>query len=265
MPILRLRIYQPQAHYRVPFSYQRRLTYPIPPYSTIIGFICNACGIDNQRNGLYSSIKDLKISIAGKFKTKITENIWFRNLEKSAHEGTYRSIENRIKNGQIGHIGGQSPMKIDVLEDVKLVIHLYHNDSNKLENLKNKLENPEDRLQPLHLGRAEDWIVYQEIKILNDSELEYKRQDGRYSYFFWIPEKIFTFNSEEINWENFDGLFYNLTTFSNIEDYENHFNHTGKRKYQFIRAKLNDGKIINTKCYFDKELNIPVYLWGTYE
>jgi CRISPR-associated protein Cas5, N-terminal domain len=44
---LRLKIYQPQAHYRVPFTYQRRHTYPIPPYSTVIGLLCNVLGIRN--------------------------------------------------------------------------------------------------------------------------------------------------------------------------------------------------------------------------
>jgi len=260
MPILRLEIYQPQAHYRVPFSYQRRLTYPIPPYSTIIGFIVNACGINDQRNELYSTVKELKISITGKFKTKITEYIWFRNLAKTDHEKTYGSLYNREKNGQIGHIGGQSPMKMDVLEEEELVIYLYHNNKEKIEILKRKLEDPKDRLQPIHIGRAEDWIVYQKIKILEDGDLEYKRQDGQYKHFFWIPERILTFNSDKIDWSEFDGIYYNLTTFSTIENYENYFNHTGKRKYKFIKAKLNDGKIINTRCYFDKEMNIPVFL-----
>lgn len=269
MPVLRLKIYQPQAHYRIPFTYQRRLTYPIPPYSTIIGFLCNACGVDDQKNGLYENvIRKLKISIAGRFKTKTTEMIWFRNLSKKAHIGTYGAIDNREKNGQIGHIGGQAPMKIDVLEDVELIIHLYHeNEDNKdkLKELQKKLENPENRLQVLHIGRAEDWIVYQEIKLFEDNlknnsdNFEWKRSDGQYPYFFWIPEKIYKNKGNPPDWNNFDGLFYRLTTFSNIEGYENHHNHTGRRKYETINAKLNDGKIINTECCFDKNLQLPVF------
>ncbi|MGB9599594.1 MAG: type I-B CRISPR-associated protein Cas5b [Myxococcota bacterium] len=263
MPVLRLKIYQPQAHYRIPFTYQRRLTYPIPPYSTIIGFLCNASGVDDQNIDLYQNvIRKLKISIAGRFKAKNTEMIWFRNLSKDAHKETYRSIDNREKNGYVGHIGGQSPIKIDVLEDVELIIYIYHENKEKLptlQELQKNLENPKNRLQVLHLGRAEDWIVYREIEIIEDSKLKKKRMDGNYPYFFWIPERIFTLNNHSLNWDNFDGLFYRLTTFSNIEGYEQHYNHTGKRIYQTINAKLNDGKIINTECLFDTEINLPVF------
>lgn len=268
MPLLRLIIYQPQAHYRIPFTFQRRHTYPIPPYSTIIGFLCNACGINDQNKEYdfnesiikpYQIIKEAKISIAGRFETKTTEMIWFRNLSKKAHEQTYGDVSIREKNGQIGHIGGQSPMQIDVLENVKLVIYLYHQNQKALQTLKTLLENPQNRLQVLHIGRAEDWIVYKDITLLQDDKIEFKKEDGRFPYFFWIPEKAYQLNGKNILWDNFDGLLYNLTTFSSIENYETHYNHTGKRSYQHIRAKLNDGKIINTECFFDKELNLPVF------
>ncbi|MEM4402583.1 MAG: CRISPR-associated protein Cas5, partial [Candidatus Caldarchaeum sp.] len=78
----------------MPFTYQRRHTYPIPPYSTVIGFLCNVLGIDDQKKKetigvrstvLYGELKKIKISIAGRFASKTTEYIWFRNLSKSAH------------------------------------------------------------------------------------------------------------------------------------------------------------------------------------
>lgn len=260
MPLLRIQIYQPQAHYRIPFTYSRRHSYAIPPYSTIIGFLCNACGVDDQNMHLYNTIRELKISISGKFKSKLTEMIWFRNLSEEAHEKTYGSIDSREKNGQVGHIGGQSPIYIDVLEDMELIIYLYHDEEAKLFELKQKIENPYNRLQVLHIGRAEDWIVYKSIDLLNDSIFEYKRQDGNYKYFTWIPEKIFSKDNNKINWEDFDGLTYILTTHSHIENYEEHRNHTGKRCYEKVKAKLNEGKIINSKCIFDKELNIAVFL-----
>jgi len=260
MPLLRIQIYQPQAHYRIPFTYSRRHTYPIPPYSTIIGFLCNACGVDDQNMPMYKSIKELKISISGKFRLKITEMIWFRNVSKEAHVGSYGSLNNREKNGQICNIGGQSPIKIDVLEDMELLIYLYHVEESKLIELKQKIENPSNRLQVLHIGRAEDWIVYKSIDLLDDSIFEYKRKDGNYHYFTWIPEKILSVNGSTINWDNFDGITYILTNHSYIEDYEENRNHTGKRCYEKVKAKLNEGKIINSKCVFDKDLDIPVFL-----
>lgn len=264
MPILRLHIYQPQAHYRVPFTYQRRHTYPIPPYSTVIGFLCNACGVDDQRNKLYEDvISKLKISIAGRFKVKNTEMIWYRNLSKEKHKGSYGSIDVREKNGNIGHIGGQAPMHIDVLEDVELYIYLYHENKEKLENLSKQLTNPTNRLQVLHIGRAEDWIVYKnEPKILDENnDFIVARRDANYKHFFWIPENIHQINnSPEIDFNKIDGNLYRLTTFSSIENYEKHHNHTGRRIYKYINAKLNDGKIYGYKLLLDKELNLPMFL-----
>lgn len=261
MALLRLIIYQPHAHYRIPFTYQRRHTYPLPPYSTIIGFLCNVCGIDDQNNELYKVIRESKFSILGKFEHKTTNMIWFRNLSKGAHCKIYGDIYIREKNAQIGHPGGQSPIKVDELENMEVIVHIYHENEDKLKKIKGKIENPENRLQPLHLGRTEDLIVFKDISVIEDNEIEYKRQDGRYPYFFWIPEKLFSLKNEyEINWNDFDGLLYLLTTFSKIENYEIHHNHTGKRIYEMIRAKLNDGKIINTKCLFDKELQLPIFL-----
>jgi len=260
MPVLRMQIYQPQAHYRIPFTYIRRHTYPIPPYSTIIGFLCNACGIDDQRMPLYNTIRELKISISGMFKSKLTEMIWLRNVSQEAHKSTYGDIHNRVKNSQLGHIGGQVPAHIDVLEDMELIIYLYHDEESKLAELKQMIENPVHRLQVLHIGRAEDWVVYKSIDLMDNSSFEYKRQDGNYPYFTWIPENIFTNNNNQIDWKDFEGLIYILTIHSHIENYEEHMNNTGKRYYEKIRSKLNGGKIINSKCLFDRYLNIPVFL-----
>lgn len=261
MPLLRLEIYQPHAHYRIPYSINRRFTYPIPPYSTIIGFLCNACGIKDQRMELYKTIKELKISIAGKFACKTTEYVWFRNLSKEKHIIYYQSEFIRHKNGQVGHIGGQIPVSIDVLEDVDLIIHLYHENINSVEKLKRKLENLKDRLQPVHLGRAEDWIVIRDLKILEENkDVSLRRVDGAYDYFFWIAESLLSVDKIKINWEEIEGNIYYLTTLSSVEGYESHHNHAGRKIYKRVKTKLNDGKIKNATTLFDMERKIPIFL-----
>ena len=262
MELLRIKIYQPQAHYRIPFTYQRRHTYPIPPYSTVIGFLINSLGIYNQEDDLYKKgIKNLKISIAGRFESKITEYIWFRNLNRKKHNQRFNYAENREMNGHIEHIGGQSPMSIDVLHDAHLLIYLYHQNSDYLSNIRDELMCPNNRLEILHLGRAEDWVVLEcEPDILNIDNFEYKRYDADYKHFFWIPERIYTINNYKIEHQKIDGLLYNIPTFYKIKDYENTFNRHGKRQFQTIKTKLNDGKIKETKLFIDEELNLPVFL-----
>lgn len=265
MNLLRVKIYQPNAHYRMPFTYQRRHTYPIPPYSTIIGFLINALGFFDQREKLYTNgIRKLKLSIAGKFGSKVTEYIWFRNMSKKAHLSKFNYVENRENNGHVEHPGGQSPMKIDVLHDVCLIIYLGHEDLEILEEIKENLINPIKRLEILHLGRAEDWIVYEdEPKIIEENELSYYEFGGNFNHFFWIPESFYI--EDNGNWmpnsnKNFEGLSYNLPTFSEVEGYEENYNRHGKRSFKYVRTKLNDGLIIGQKLMMDEELNLPIFL-----
>lgn len=251
MKILKVKIYQPQAHYRIPYTFQRRHTYPIPPYSTIIGFLCNLLGIYDQREEIYTEgIKKIMISIGGKFEIKNEEVIWFRNLKKEKHIQRFGYLSNRSTNGHIEHIGGQSQMHIDVLEEVHLIIYLSHENQDFLEKIKNNLENPINRLEVLHIGRAEDWIVLEDSpKYLADAQIEIKRRDADYNNFFWIPESLY--DSDSRNFEEIDGLLYNIPSFATIDDYETTLNHNGARQFEYIRSKLNDGLIKETKLMLD--------------
>jgi len=268
MKILKIRIYQPQAHYRIPFTFQRRHTYPLPPYSTVIGFLINALGIFNQEDDLYKNgVKNLKISIAGRFGSKITEYIWFRNLKKEKHTQRFGYVENREINGHIEHIGGQSPMQIDVLNDVHLTIYIAHKDEKYIEEIRENLSNPKNRLEVLHIGRAEDWIVLvEEPKFLDDSDIIYHRRDADYKHFFWIPDQFYIKNGN--GWEikendKYEGLLYNLPTFVTIKNYETTFNRHGERNFEYVRTKLNDGLIKEEKLMLDisdKKNNLPIFL-----
>ena len=213
MKALLIKICQPTAHYRMPFSYQRRHTYPIPPYSTVIGFLCNMMGINHQENEWYKELKNCKLSISGKFDQKLTEYIWFRNLSKKSHEQYFGSIEVREKNGEINHMGGQSPMRIDVLENIQLNIHIA-GDLNFLSKLEIYLRNPVNRLETVHLGRAEDCLVFESIRIV---DLIPSKKDKNYNHFFWIPQQIWLQYEMNFNFDSAEGLFYNLPVFLQLE------------------------------------------------
>lgn len=152
-------------------------------------------------------------------------------------------------------------MWIDILNDIELVIYLYHQDENFLQKIDASIRNPSNRLEVLHLGRAEDWIVFVDLpSFLDESKIVYKRADKNYQHFFWIAEKIFLLNSYQINFDEFDGIIYNLPVFSEIENYQNTFNKNGKRKFTYIRTKLNDGVITNAKLLLDTEMRLPIFL-----
>ncbi len=272
MKILRLKIYQPHAHYRIPFTFSRRHTYPIPPYSTVIGFICNVLGIREQSDEEFQKLKDgLSLAIYGKFESMTREYIWFRNLAKDSHKSRFGSPTNRVIDQTPEHPGGQIPTRIDVLEDVKLIIYIYHNED-FLKVLKSKFENPKNRIYPLHLGRAEDWIVFEgnpdeAIKIIEINEENKKPFYGRFEYYTWIPDpirekkyidnKIYNKNFERF-FQKIKGSSHLITSFYKIR--------SGVRVFDYIPAKLFEQG--DFPFYFDepfeftvdKDLNIPIFL-----
>lgn len=262
MKLLRLKIYQPNAHYRIPFTYQRRHTYPLPPYSTFIGLLCNILGVENYKNSgepcenqdcfcLYHKLKKIKISICGSFESKTTEYIWFRNLSKKSHNDRFGYPEDRFFSGHIEHPGGQMPVLIDVLNDVNLLIYLYHEDKSLLEKVKSSFENPCNRIYPLHLGRAEDWIVIQDIKFVDLSETDC---GGNFKKFFWIPKDCYSYSN--FDFAKFSGLLYKIPTFYKLVN--------GRREFTYKNVKLNDGEIIlsmfNIKLLYDDNEKVPVFL-----
>lgn len=255
MKALLIKIYQPTAHYRTPFTYQRRHTYPIPPYSTVIGFLCNMLGVDYQGNEFFDKLRQCGLSVSGYFEQKLTEYIWFRNLSKKSHESFFGSSEIREKNGEINHIGGQSPMRIDVLENMHLNIHIA-GDENFLKVLKENLENPINRLETIHLGRAEDWLVFESIKIV---ELQTIKRDKNYKCFFWIPQHLWEIDSINFDFDRTEGLFYNLPVFSTVKDYDKTFNRHAERSFSYMRSKLNDGALKDIKYHYDSDSDIPVF------
>lgn len=59
--LLRITLHQDKAHYRKEESYTNKMTYPLPPYSTVIGAIHKACG--------YTEYKPMDISISGNYQS----------------------------------------------------------------------------------------------------------------------------------------------------------------------------------------------------
>lgn len=257
--VLRLIIYQPQAHYRVPFTYQRRHTYPLPSYSAVRGFLCNTLGIrgytfgeDPEENEDFQKLKGVRMGICGRFEAKTTEYTWLRNLAKEQHLQAFGSLENRVRFGVGEHPGGQAPVPIDVLNEVRIVVYLWHEDGKFLEYLKERIENPIGRLYPLYLGRAEDWVVVEEVGFVSLSVIS---KDADFEHFFWVPEKPFLPPGISFDFSQVEGLFYRVPFFWELRD--------GSRNFHFVLAKLNDGKFWNTEFFFDVSYGrkgLPVFL-----
>lgn len=74
MKAIRLHIKQNSANYKKEETVQNRMTFPLPPYSTVIGAIHKACG--------YTSYHPMQVSVQGKYgslKTKMYKDDCFLN------------------------------------------------------------------------------------------------------------------------------------------------------------------------------------------
>lgn len=77
MKALRIILTQNKAHYKKEEVDQNKLTYPLPPFSTVIGALHNACG--------FSEYKPMNLSIQGEYKSlskqAYTDHCFLDNLE----------------------------------------------------------------------------------------------------------------------------------------------------------------------------------------
>ena len=278
--LLRIKILQPSAHFRIPYMLIRRHTYPLPPFSTVIGLLCNIMGIKSHEDKNFLRIKnDLEIGIYSNFETVTVEYILFRNLSKDAHIKKFESETNRMIEGMPEHPGQQIPIKVDVLENVKIIIYIKSSVEN-LNFIKESFFNPVNRLYPLHLGRAEDLIIFPEepeeaIKII-EIENKVKEFIGALNYFTWLPyykssesESDFyyipMYGSSEALRENYVEFFDKVR--GSIHFIGTYYKVVKKyRLFQNIKVKLFEkgGFPLRAgrpfKFYIDDELNIPLFL-----
>lgn len=250
MRAIRLRIFQPTAHYRIPYAYQRRLTYPLPPYATVLGMLRNLLG-----KTLGDPLPIRYIGIAGRYQTKVAEYTWLRSLTREKHVGLFGEVDGRysftVPYSTPGryreyalpeHPGGQVPTIIDTLYQMELVIHFVPEES-RFEKVQEAIENPQV-YEILHLGRAEDLLMLE-----SHSKIELRRQKvppGRYPYMWWIPY-------EEGKASMLEGLLYRIALRAKDTANGRHTDSTlvqlweGEAPYAF-------------EAYYDDELKIPVFL-----
>ncbi|MGI9862029.1 type I-B CRISPR-associated protein Cas5b [Moorella naiadis] len=189
LSVFLLQLKAPTAHFRVIHSKNPLKTYPLPPYSTVIGLLANILGDEAKIAALLTGRLALGILAQHEYLTK--EYTWLRNMSPSAHKNRFFSVYNRQWQETPEHPGGQSPVVVEVLNEVKVYIYLYHHNAAIVASLQENLSHPERWLSHLHLGRAEDWAMVDKTTVLElrpsntASDLQ-KACD----YYQWMPAPI---------------------------------------------------------------------------
>lgn len=139
MQILKLKLYQETACYKKPFAMKVAETYPLPPYSTVIGMLHK---ILQAKPGEYFP---MNISIQGE------------------HEAIFNNYQNlRMYKGKDKVTA--MPRNVHQLLNVNLIIHVEAED----EIIDKIYKNITNGIETFTLGRNEDLVRVDDIKILKE-------------------------------------------------------------------------------------------------
>lgn len=155
---IRLQCFQSLANYRKPSSFIIKETYPLPPYSTVLGMIHAACG--------FTEFHPMKLSIQGTNNGTISE-LYTRYSFSAGAKYEEERHQIRIDDGEsYGVFKGVS--NVELVCDNHMVIHIVPGNDD-FDIVYQSLKNPPTYLS---LGRYEDLLDIERVDIVNLTEAE---------------------------------------------------------------------------------------------
>ncbi|MCL2322454.1 MAG: type I-B CRISPR-associated protein Cas5b [Oscillospiraceae bacterium] len=216
MKALRLKLYQEVACYKKPMAFKVWETYPLPPYSTVIGFLHNIMNATEYH--------PMEISIQGCY-----EGIYHNYVS------TFQYYKDKITT---------MPRYIHELSKVNLIIHVLAEDS-VLEKLMDCFFNGCDYTS---LGRREDLVRVDKIEFVDLEKKEFTDEDedeemGEFKMPIYIP-------LDKFNIEEGAGISYRLNKTYEIKDNLRNWKNKIDVRYVEKNANIN---VNLTKFYYDDE------------
>lgn len=179
MKILKLKLFQETACYKKPFAFKVAETYPLPPYSTIIGMFHKIIG---AKSGEYFP---MNISVQGNYESIFSN---YQNLRMFKGKDQVTAM----------------PRNVHQLLNVELLIHLKADD----EIVDKIYDNIIKGKETFTLGRNEDLVRIEEIKYVENTSIG----DGDINkYSAYILKSI-------CESEMLDGINYRLNTTYTLEN-----------------------------------------------
>lgn len=165
---IRLKIFQPTANYRMPYDFDTRESYPLPPYSTVIGMIHKLCG--------FKGYHPMQISVSGSYASTT------RNMFTSYQYGALPKNRVGVITVQGQHIG-KGVSHVQLLIDVNLTIYIVPDEDSDFDLIYEALKYPKE--YP-NLGRHEDDAIFEAVDIVNLEQKELD-EDMKVETGFYIP------------------------------------------------------------------------------
>ena len=181
MKAVKIKAYASTANFRKPSSFQIKESFPLPPYSTVIGMVHAACG--------YQEYVPMQVAVQGSYESVV--NDLYTRYEFLAFDKNVLSRHNMVIEDDGKKFGLYSLDKtvlskgredwekygvsrgtgyIETLIGLKLVLHICPDDQDKIEELYNGIKFPKTFLS---LGRHEDLLCIEDVSMVEIGEQEY--------------------------------------------------------------------------------------------
>ena len=243
MKAIKLKLYQNMVNYKVPTSFQLKESYPLPPYSTVIGMVHSLCD--------FKEYKPMKISISGSYFSKVND-LYTRYEFKNGNPFEMGRHQLNVN----GYGINRGVATAELLVDVNLTIHIITEDQSE-EFLNTIFEAFKYPREYPSLGRREDIVLIKDVKIVDveKKKLEKDLSNGEDNFAYipvnFIQEKLVNHGDKKIEM-NIYGTRYELT--------KNYIlNNIGtKAKPKMIRSWEKEEVIYSSNIKGFKRREVPV-------
>ncbi len=158
---IRIECFQNLVNYRKPSSFIIKESYPLPPYSTVLGMIHRACGYQPR------DFHNMKISIQGQNTGNVSE-LYTRYSFSSGTKYDAGRHNLCIQDGGISYGAFKGIAHVELICNNRMIIHIVPSDEDFDKVLK-ALEYPPEYLA---LGRHEDVIDINKVEVVNLNDAE---------------------------------------------------------------------------------------------
>ena len=202
MKAIKLKLYQNMVNYKVPTSFQLKESYPLPPYSTVIGMVHSLCD--------FKEYKPMKISISGNYFSKVND-LYTRYEFKNGNPFEMGRHQLNVN----GYGINRGVATAELLVDVNLTIHIIPEDQSE-EFLNTIFEAFKYPREYPSLGRREDIVLIKDVKIVDveKKKLEKDLSNGEDNFAYipvnFIQEKLVN-HGDKKSGMNIYGTRYELT------------------------------------------------------
>jgi CRISPR-associated protein Cas5t len=150
---IKVKLRQQLANYRKPASFLIKESYPLPPYSSVIGMLHNACG--------FTSYHPVKVGIQGSHASDVADLAVLYNFGIKYDAGRHQAKVKNFDGGYDGINRGVRP--IHLLTDIELTLYVVPEQEHDLDIMYQGLLRPQ---QYLSLGRHEDLVRIDSVEVV---------------------------------------------------------------------------------------------------